>query len=1150
MISNRSLEAIRKKILSAKDPQLEFERTLVTTRIADYPRLAWYCSQRDDLTKVAFGQPFPDRYESIHDWSNVYERTLREGIWWVAATIRIYKKEICEFIHLERTFSELTLRGEHREAAQVLDAVEKATGKSLWLVEARITNLGLQGGIEEQKRYAQGLKDNDQNSSAMRMVAHYTSYKAEPNVTPERYFETIDKAFPKNVDDEERTSLPYFMFKLNFFGRYQFTNFESIIVFEGHSSLIDRYLTTVRIIQLILSDDRQIKNRSDALEVGLALWNNVQDVKLAEIGSIFNTGKPPQPLNSKFLTMLEAYSTGQYQNLLDCRADQIEQECRIAFLELRARSAMHTKAPTSKSDEPSITLNLERIEALITQAYKRGADCIEAYSALMKLVLLFPQSSWAANLYGCIVEMYPRLSNSRILKHSKFSLLNSYWGNPKFSVVFAKLISTKNPEISSEHSITSKLLWLAEKGSEQQVQDLVGYVPKLRLNKYKASAYLKQGRSNEASQLLLELMDSTTLLDNEDAAVMLIDCLLQGNESKQIFEHVVLSIADRPAILFRINVRTLWQWTKNNATKGSFLHSSIALPILCDILYGQLSAITEGERSALLEDYLTRRGFSRPSLHVDPENPIEKRLFLHLLRHLAIPNVLDSHVEYDDSLDVENERIAVCQKLSEIDPNEVIRYSSEIARITRSQLIQRGVRQVEKSKIYVDVGGIKHSLWSTSRDLYDRYKSLPRSKADLSNLILHFDNELGKRGLKLLVSLPKNERVAAFNELFLTIRNRFVSSNEHGLDVYLSVGIRHGTLAGQLRSVFEREALVGRRAADSSFVIPRVWIGLFTDPMAAPALSRLSEAIETFTDSVDAMIRELRDIHIQIQTEGKLSQGWFDYIFTTRELWHLEMQSSGIDGFDAFCDFIIEHLWGRTEQNLANVRTRLNGEIADKYALLLEKLSESSSLLPNSMGRMKFQAAITRVRPMIQAELASIATWFTRHGKGEVNSYKIDTAIDIARTMFERCNPAKSLKVDLTLAGPGKVLNGSTLPGMVDIFYLLLDNIGKYGQNVLHNELRCSIKCTLQANKLDVHIQNSVADAPTKGAASKLAQIIKQIETNSAQEQVKREGGTGLIKLAKIIRVDFGSSLLLSAVCSRSKVFNVNFTATGGKVFS
>ncbi len=118
---------------------------------------------------------------------------------------------------------------------------------------------------------------------------------------------------------------------------------------------------------------------------------------------------------------------------------------------------------------------------------------------------------------------------------------------------------------------------------------------------------------------------------------------------------------------------------------------------------------------------------------------------------------------------------------------------------------------------------------------------------------------------------------------------------------------------------------------------------------------------------------------------------------------------------------------------------------------------------------------------------------------------------------------------------------------MVDIFYLLLDNVGKYGRGEDGSDLRCDLHYTISANSIEVTLENPVDELISRDKRSQVQMIVKEIESDSDRERVKREGGTGLLKLAKIVRVDFGSELRLSAAYPRKDLFKVSFSAIGGK---
>jgi hypothetical protein len=235
MISNQNLTSIRTRLLSSVNAKLDFVGILDRVSFEDYPRLAWFCSQDEKLVPIVFGPIFPATLQELHDWSDLFEQSVEKSMLWIAASVRCYRHKIRNFIDLERQFVDMTLKGRHKDAGDVLDQIEKGLGTSLWLMESRIANLELLSGVKDQKQYTKSITEDESINNIVRTIAYYTSYRAETNVTAERYFDAILKAF-KADSDNEYTSTPNVIFRLAFFSRHSFLRLKPILIFEQRTS--------------------------------------------------------------------------------------------------------------------------------------------------------------------------------------------------------------------------------------------------------------------------------------------------------------------------------------------------------------------------------------------------------------------------------------------------------------------------------------------------------------------------------------------------------------------------------------------------------------------------------------------------------------------------------------------------------------------------------------------------------------------------------------------------------------------------------------------------------------------------------------------------------------------------------------------------
>src|SRR5690606_31520186 len=86
--------------------------------------------------------------------------------------------------------------------------------------------------------------------------------------------------------------------------------------------------------------------------------------------------------------------------------------------------------------------------------------------------------------------------------------------------------------------------------------------------------------------------------------------------------------------------------------------------------------------------------------------------------------VFDSSYLFENQDELDNERIDICSLLTKVDRDNFEEYMNEISEINRNILIRKGIKQIDESKIYVDVKGIQKSLEKDIRESFDRSMNL------------------------------------------------------------------------------------------------------------------------------------------------------------------------------------------------------------------------------------------------------------------------------------------------------------------------------------------------------------------------------------------------------------------------------------------
>jgi hypothetical protein len=242
---------------------------------------------------------------------------------------------------------------------------------------------------------------------------------------------------------------------------------------------------------------------------------------------------------------------------------------------------------------------------------------------------------------------------------------------------------------------------------------------------------------------------------------------------------------------------------------------------------------------------------------------------------------MDWSFVYASEQELDDQRIAICQHLQTIDPDNANIYSEEISLRTRASKVRQAMHHVDNNKVYVDTSGIKRSLGRIFDDLFERYKDFRSLEPTIRTHVISFDQG-GEPTTKTFTVIYADLAMKLFNSLFDEVRDRYISSNEYGLDSYLSLRIRHGTLAGQIRSLFEEQHLITRASAEGSEYEPNLYWREALSEFSPLGWITLNAAFSKMSKEVDQTIEEVKRDWLQIRSDTH-EDGMFDFLFTESE---------------------------------------------------------------------------------------------------------------------------------------------------------------------------------------------------------------------------------------------------------------------------
>lgn len=1115
--------SLLKRLRTDADPGL---RIAAFRKRADRGELLPLAHTLNDLPayrEYALGAPIPTSLADLKPLRDIYPLEAEDELIWSACELRVYAKHIAAFITHEQAIAASLLAADYARAASLLHEASPMFGYSLWYLEHHIALLEQTQGFAAQKSFALGILDADNLDPVIACCIHYYSFRAEKAVSPDRYQAELKRSLPLIFESTDGLG-QYLAFRLCFFGEIRFHNIAGIIQNDRGTSIVDRYLTFTRVAQLIVSDPA-LRCYSNALRRSLDILGEKfdSDTRITNVKHVLgHRSLGTVPADSKrFVQISDLYTVGKYAECLALfsTADNAKE---LDTYELAAKASARTRQDLL----PELSATRQQLIHRMRDILLKTEASAEAYQDLLKQAFTHQSTSWSAQLFTFLMREFRHGSYNLPVRYATVGDLNGPAFNPRLAAVFHKIEDGTSylRHISNQLGCTSTTCELFnavirnDPASLGQLQTLG--LPTSRFRKYRANLDALLGHYNSAIDGFRLLSQSTDLLDVQDGIVGLVRCYVGAER----LDDAVNTLADVAIAHHNLRVRLPIGdvLDRIEVPANRYLFRNMAVPVLYDIfnrISGYERRIT---RSISYEEFLSMRSVRRPSELSLLRDSYSLPQLTYFLRYVCVPSIMDSSVEFMSSEDVELERISICQVLTDIDPANAEHYLDEVKEITQRLVVSRGLRLVEQSKIYVDVEGVRRAVDSELRDGFNRYKeflSSPALNQTTERLIVMLERTLKEGGSDVTLVLPSNNRHETFRHFFLILRDAFVSNNEHGLDGYLSVGIRHGTLSGQIRSAFERSKLITQRDEAGRYKPNDYWRELlYSHEWPRPNVDHALLSLARLSQDADQIIDHIRNIDLQIRTESKNAEGLFDFRARMEDLLPLQRAIGTDTTYERAVDLVIAKLWEMTDAALTNVRVKITTYKQD-FGRLLDRLQQEIRTIAADSSTVGLDDAIAECRTTLQDELDKIAAWFKRTAQNSVHDFDISLPVDIAMRVVNSINPNNQIAPLKRFSGEQK-LKGKTLKSFVDIVFILLDNALKHSR-VAARAPDLIIEGECSSTALRLFVSNEMAPPSDRLAyEARLVQIKQQLGQEPSQALVSKEGGTGLHKIFKILRVD------------------------------
>lgn len=1066
------------------------------------------------LTCNFFPRTF-DKYgcsPSMIDFSNNIEYELR----WSMFCFAYYSKEISFFVDQREKYDNLILLDKYEEAKEVVDEIERKLGVSFWSIECNFylnSKLNLNNLLSEIPRNKNAIYE---------AVLNFYELKNRENITYKEYSYFVKKhiKYLKEIIPELKGELEFFYY-MSIPSTYRYTKkrIKAILSEVKYCSLIDQYLffSNISYSEAIIEKN----SLRTIIEKYISSLDCIQDNHLMAIRFILNKEKGAinnYVMRNKLSFAKSEFINGNISSVQDqLLAHLVKYPSDVEAINFLVEvNILFGKEPFFHEEN-----NLTNLIHSITSIYKLDSNREGSTEYIYRLTNQCSFSSWSMSILNNLQHRC-KLCDKELEK--KFEILsNMQYLDIETVMSYNKLeecLDYIDKNFNSEDLYVKFRRKLLEKKYKEainlcnveQIKDLINIYNENESFQNKTRSLKKLRNENIVMEIrgLKIYFSEIDLKKNLD--------LILSLSADLVIENILFSLflpLDKIIKLLDEGEREI--------------RKNICSCIVYFVYAYYYNADKKEDLGIICEDFFLFENIAKPSqIEVDK---YKREYLVYFLKNVCNVKVLASSIcSFNNSQERDRERVDICNKLCQIDILNLKNYENEIRELTQKLMINAELRIIEENRIHVNVEGIKERIIYEYNNDYVRYKLYREYQnekfmqiREIVNSSRFHEKESFIDHFKTLNYLTESS-YRILEELIIHIRDAFVSSDEYGLNGYLSLNIRHGSLADELRSpLFRAKLNVTKDINTNEYIANEKWTELCSNEDS----KIISRALTKFYLSTDEIIWKLKNKYIQVKTEDDNSEAMFDYRIYE---YNLERVSSKVEDetpFEEFIDVVLNILWEITERNLNEIREIIQNEIGKDYQRAFELLKKELGLVKNADRLRELNQKINEASIDMFNVLDKICYWFNRSIESRHNDFDLDFVFKLGLETIKNIHPEKIFVAKELEKTDSEKFSGLYLKSFESIFYNLFDNIYKKAKEK-RGKIVIGYKLRLRDNKVAIYLENDFDCSKDISSDMKRIEEAKRlIASDEYLERVKDEGGTGLLKIKKIIRYDLKCNPLI-----------------------
>ncbi|WP_414474295.1 hypothetical protein [Microvirga sp. M2] len=1032
----------------------------------------------------------------------------------VISSLSSHKELLSSFHEAARAFETAWLINDLENASKQLAYIESEFGLSAWLLEAKLAYLQKTEGLDGQKAYFRIIREAIPRTP-MASFAYYVSLRNEDAVSFPRFSQRLETVLqhPKTPEDIA-TFFRIRLVKPNL-ATYEVKALSMYLGVASGVSLIDAYDAAKDVIESV--------------------------VLMEEAG----------PYKEAISALLDCLPTKdiRIQNLRHALAGYSTLEPQLSPSENLYIAGEFTKARASALER--FKGSYQNIDELYLYVCSSIAASVDLDDALPNLPTIFRDFLVSARkreegLSHVISDATKTLTNLSFLGCARavlgyVRLETAIERNPTSD---RAAIHFSSPSVQARHlyllpgGLSAKLAWrLADQPSNATASKLIERSltdnpaePELpQLAEFLALGCIATGDLTNALVYSRELLESTDGIWKRRGAQFEVACLIWLGRDDDAVRSVARHCSRHDGLRY---VMPLDKILKNVSWRDvRHLKADISLPVAVDVVLRTVgdSNLVRIRRFAY-DEFLRAQSVQRPSQLFEKKNGYDSAALRYFFERLCIPEVMDvSFQTFKGSREILEERIQVCSALIDLDPARQSAYAEEIQDISRFINVQEGLQDVDSSRVHVNTDALFKWADTELSESFARYKSLLRSntiseaEGDLEAALQ--DSLTGKgSSLEKYLQFPTDELGSLLLENFQVLRKEYLLNDDFGLNAFLSMRVRHGSLSGHIRGPLEERNLLAVRDKDTGIYNALIGGSVEAFGLTGHDIDGFGKCIRDFSSVYDGIIDDLAKHRLQVRTQERPDGMFVLNIAPIMVYWvrsRIHENSTFREDFEAYLSALSVLL----SYDLANIREYIGSTTKIKIEEAINDLRRSLERSLSPAGYSKVASEISWAIPEVTAAVDRVSDWFSpdqarQAASGKTMEQIVDVAVEATRAARRGFNP----KIERDIDSLG-IHSTDVLLECTDILFTILDNVYRHSGVADDPWIRISVKGTDVGEpskvKVFIRVESEVAAGVFNAyEQGKLDRIRHMMDTGDYRKKVNLEGGTGLLKLKRVVSLD------------------------------